>query len=212
VVAPPAPLLQFAREKFSASIGVSAQNSHQVSNGAFTGELSVDLLKDLNVDWVILGHSERREIFKESSDLIGDKVAFALKNNLKVIACCGEKLEDRQAGKTMDVVISQLEGITSKITADQWKNVVLAYEPVWAIGTGVVATPAQAQETHHQIREWLAKNVSQEVANEVRIQYGGSVNAANCGELQSQPDIDGFLVGGASLKAKDFLTICSCKL
>jgi triosephosphate isomerase len=212
VVAPPFPYLATARAAFSPSIGVSAQNCSQNKSGAFTGEISVEMLKDLSVDWVILGHSERREIFKESDDLVGEKVAFALKNNVKVIACIGEKLEDRQSGQTMDVVIRQLKGITSKISADEWKTVVLAYEPVWAIGTGVVATPAQAQETHEQIRNWLAENVSPKVAEETRIMYGGSVNAKNCVELQSQKDIDGFLVGGASLKATDFLTICKCKL
>jgi triosephosphate isomerase (TIM) len=144
--------------------------------------------------------------------LIGEKVAFALKNGVKVIACIGEKLEDRQANQTMKVIISQLEGITSQISASLWDNIVLAYEPVWAIGTGVVATPDQAQETQQQIRDWISKNVSPQVAEKVRIMYGGSVNAKNCADLQSQKDIDGFLVGGASLKPQEFLTICKCKL
>jgi triosephosphate isomerase (TIM) len=212
VVATPFPYLSDARAAFPPFIGISAQNCSQHKSGAFTGEVSVEMLKDLNVDWVILGHSERREIFKESDELVGEKVAFALRNGLKVIACVGEKLEERQSGNTMNVVIRQLKGITSKISAEEWKHVVLAYEPVWAIGTGVVATPQQAQDTHEQIRAWLAENVSQKVAEETRIQYGGSVNAKNCAELQSQKDIDGFLVGGASLKAIDFLTICKCKL
>ncbi|KAJ3270249.1 triosephosphate isomerase [Terramyces sp. JEL0728] len=212
VVAVPAPLLPLAREKFKSSIGVSAQNCSQEKAGAFTGEINVDILKDINVDWVILGHSERREIFKESDQVIGKKVSFAIKNGLKVIACVGEKLNEREANQTMQVVVRQLEAIRKELTEAEWANVVLAYEPVWAIGTGKVATPQQAQEVHFEIRKWLAANVSEKVAEQTRIQYGGSVNAKNCGELQSQPDIDGFLVGGASLKAADFVTICKCKL
>ncbi|KAJ3311630.1 hypothetical protein HDV04_003894 [Boothiomyces sp. JEL0838] len=212
VVAVPAPLLPLAREKFKSTIGVSAQNCSQEKSGAFTGEVNVDILKDINVDWVILGHSERREIFKESDEVVGKKVSFAIKNGLKVIACIGEKLNEREANQTMQVVIRQLEAIRKELSEAEWANVVLAYEPVWAIGTGKVATPQQAQEVHSEIRKWLAGNVSQKVADETRIQYGGSVNAKNCGELQSQPDIDGFLVGGASLKAADFVTICRCKL
>ncbi|KAI8892695.1 Triosephosphate isomerase [Globomyces pollinis-pini] len=212
VVAPPAPLLALARNTFSPAVGIAAQNCSQHKSGAYTGEIHADLLKDLNIDWVILGHSERREIFNESDELVGEKVAFAIKNGLKVMACIGEKLQERQANETLNVLIRQLEGIKSKLSEAEWENVVIAYEPVWAIGTGVVATPAQAQETHLQIRNWLASNVSQKVADETRIMYGGSVNAKNCGELQSQPDIDGFLVGGASLKPADFLTICKSKL
>lgn len=212
VVAPPAPLLALARDQFKSSVGISAQNCSQEKSGAFTGELAADLLKDISVDWVILGHSERREIFKESDQLVGKKVAFALKSGLKVIACIGEKLEERKSNATMSVCARQLAAISAELSEADWKNVVIAYEPVWAIGTGVVATPEQAQETHFDIRKWLAANVSQKVADETRIQYGGSVNAKNCSALQSQPDIDGFLVGGASLKAQDFLTICACKL
>jgi triosephosphate isomerase len=137
IVAPPAPLLPIARSAFHASIGVSAQNCSQEAKGAFTGEINVDLLKDLGIDWVILGHSERREIFKESEELIASKVSFALKNGLKVIACCGEKLEDRKSGNTMNVVIKQLKPIAEKLSETEWKNVVIAYEPVWAIGTGI---------------------------------------------------------------------------
>ncbi len=212
VVAPPAPFLSIARQEFNSSIGISAQNCSQEKSGAFTGEISCDMLKDLNIEWVILGHSERREIFQESNDLVGKKVAFALKSGLKVIACIGEKLEEREKNETMNVVISQLKGITSQISESDWKNVVLAYEPVWAIGTGKVATPEQAQQVHEQIRQWLSANVSTSVAEETRIMYGGSVNAKNCAELAGQKDIDGFLVGGASLKPLDFVTICKSKL
>ena len=150
--------------------------------------------------------------------MIAEKVSFALKNGLNVIACCGEKLEDRQAGKSMERVIQQLTPIVAKVSGDEWKNVVIAYEPVvlfnkvWAIGTGVVATPEQAQETHADIRNWISSNVSPRVAETIRIMYGGSVNASNCGGLAQKPDIDGFLVGGASLKASDFVTICKSKL
>lgn len=149
VVAPPAPLLSITRQALDKTVGVAAQNCSQIEKGAYTGEVSVSMLKDLGIEWVILGHSERREIFKESSELIGKKVAFAIKNGMNVIACCGEKLEDRQSGKTMDVVIEQLKGITSEISASDWNQVVLAYEPVWAIGTGVVATPQQVCKHFH---------------------------------------------------------------
>ncbi|KAH9273846.1 triose-phosphate isomerase [Batrachochytrium salamandrivorans] len=212
VVAPPAPYLALARSEFSSSIGVAAQNASNEKSGAFTGELSIDMLKDLSVDWVILGHSERREHFGESSDLVGRKTAFAVNNGMNVIACVGEKLEHRESDKTTEVVFGQLEGIRKHLPVSGWSKVVVAYEPVWAIGTGKVATPQQAQEVHDQIRAWLSKNVTSEVAASTRIIYGGSVNAKNAGALQGEKDIDGFLVGGASLKAEDFVAICQCRL
>ncbi|KAI8925802.1 Triosephosphate isomerase [Entophlyctis helioformis] len=212
VVAPPFTLLSLAREKFKGSIGVSAQNASFEKSGAFTGEISCAMLKDIAIDWVILGHSERREIYGESDETVGKKVAFAVKNGFKVIACCGEKLEHREANKTTEVVFRQLEGIRAQLTPAEWANIVIAYEPVWAIGTGKVATPEQAQEVHEQIRAWLSEHVSADVASATRILYGGSVNGANSSSLQSKPDIDGFLVGGASLKADDFLTICKSKM
>ncbi|KAL2917291.1 triosephosphate isomerase [Polyrhizophydium stewartii] len=212
VVAPPAPYLALARSKFAGHIGVAAQNASSEKSGAFTGEISVDMLKDLSINWVILGHSERRELFGESDDTIGRKVVFAVKNGIKVIACVGEKLEHREAGKTTEVVFRQLEGIRAHLTPEDWAHIVVAYEPVWAIGTGKVATPQQAQEVHEQIRSWLASHVSPAVAEATRIIYGGSVNAKNSSTLQSEKDIDGFLVGGASLKADDFLTICHSKI
>ncbi|AQK99487.1 triose phosphate isomerase5 [Zea mays] len=156
------------------------------------------MLVNLQVPWVILGHSERRALLGESSDFVADKVAYALTQGLKVIACIGETLEQREAGTTMDVVAAQTKAIAEKIS--DWTNIVLAYEPVWAIGTGKVATPAQAQEVHDGLRKWLHSNVSPAVAELTRIIYGGSVNGANCKELAAQPDVDGFLVGGASLK------------
>lgn len=177
--------------------------------GAWTGELTCDIVKDFGVKWVILGHSERRStVSAEPSHLIGEKVATALKAGLSVIACVGEKLEDRKAGTTMDVVVEQLAPIVAAATSDSWaERLVIAYEPVWAIGTGVVATPEQAQETHLNIRSWLKGKIG-EKADIARIIYGGSVTAANCQDLMKREDIDGFLVGGASLKP-EFLNIVS---
>ncbi|XP_021894607.1 triosephosphate isomerase, cytosolic isoform X2 [Carica papaya] len=177
---------------------VAAQNCWVRKGGAFTGEISAEMLVNLGIPWVILGHSERRSLLKESDEFVGDKVSYALSQGLKVIACVGETLEQRESGSTMAVVAAQTKAISDKVS--NWTNVVLAYEPVWAIGTGKVATPAQAQEVHSDLRKWLKDNVSAEVAESTRIIYGGSVNGANCKELAAQPDVDGFLVGGASLK------------
>ncbi|RWR79215.1 triosephosphate isomerase, chloroplastic-like protein [Cinnamomum micranthum f. kanehirae] len=179
-------------------IEISAQNSWVGKGGAFTGEISVEQLKDIGCKWVILGHSERRHF-------IGKKAAYALSQNLKVIACIGEKLEEREGGKTFDVCFEQMKAFADNVPG--WDDVVIAYEPVWAIGTGKVATPQQAQEVHVAIRDWLKKNVSEEVASKTRVIYGGSVNGSNCAELAKQEDIDGFLVGGASLKGPEFATI-----
>ncbi|XP_037927473.1 triosephosphate isomerase [Teleopsis dalmanni] len=194
----PAPYLMYARDLFPEKIAIAGQNAYKVPKGAYTGEISPAMLKDVGAEWVILGHSERRQIFKECDDLIGEKCAHALAEGLKVAACIGETLEERESGKTNEVVARQMCFLARHIK--DWTNVVVAYEPVWAIGTGKTASPAQAQEVHAFLRQWLVENVSQEVADELRIQYGGSVTAANCRELAQQPDIDGFLVGGASLK------------
>ncbi|XP_046448382.1 triosephosphate isomerase-like [Daphnia pulex] len=198
--------LDYVRQKLPASIGVAAQNCYKVAKGAFTGEISPAMIKDIGAEWVILGHSERRNVFGESDALIGEKVNHALTEGLKVIPCIGEKLEEREAGKTEEVVFSQLKAIVDKIPQDKWDNVVIAYEPVWAIGTGKTASPQQAQEVHGKLRQWLADNVSAEVAQKTRIIYGGSVTAENCRELAKEADIDGSLVGGASLKP-DFIHI-----
>ncbi|KAJ3079401.1 triosephosphate isomerase [Quaeritorhiza haematococci] len=211
VVAPPAPYLAVARSALKKEVGVAAQNIYTEAKGAFTGEVSYEILKDLGIEWVILGHSERREIFKESDEFVGKKTLNATKAGLKVILCVGEKLEEREANKTTEVIFRQLKAVADQLKESDWAHIVIAYEPVWAIGTGKVATPQQAQEVHHEIRQWLSKNVSPAVAEATRIQYGGSVNAKNCGELQKEKDIDGFLVGGASLKEEDFLTICQCR-
>lgn len=166
------------------------------------------MLKEVGADWVIIGHSERRAIFGESDQLVAEKVAFALAEGLKVIACIGETLAEREAGQTEAVVFRQTKAIADAVK--DWSNVVVAYEPVWAIGTGKTASPAQAQEVHAALRKWFTENVSPEVSDAVRIQYGGSVTAANARELASQPDIDGFLVGGASLKP-EFVQIVNAK-
>ncbi|XP_027339977.1 triosephosphate isomerase, cytosolic isoform X1 [Abrus precatorius] len=198
VVSPPFVFLPFVKGLLRPDFHVSAQNCWVRKGGAYTGEVSAEMLVNLGIPWVIIGHSERRQLLKESNEFVGDKVAYALSQGLKVIACIGETLEQREAGTTMTVVAEQTKAIADKIS--NWDNVVLAYEPVWAIGTGKVATPAQAQEVHADLRKWIHGNVSAGVASSVRIIYGGSVNGGNCKELAAQPDVDGFLVGGASLK------------
>ncbi|XP_076274333.1 triose phosphate isomerase [Rhynchophorus ferrugineus] len=208
VVGVPAVYLDYVKTNAPANVEVAAQNCYKAEKGAFTGETSPAMLKDLGVNWVILGHSERRQIFGESDELIAEKVAFALSNGLKVIACIGETLQEREAGQTEAVVFRQTQAIADKI--QDWSNVVIAYEPVWAIGTGKTASPQQAQDVHKALRDWFSKNISAEVANAIRIQYGGSVTGANCKELGSQPDIDGFLVGGASLKP-EFVNIVNAR-
>ncbi|KAI7885253.1 triosephosphate isomerase [Lichtheimia hyalospora FSU 10163] len=208
VISPPAIYVDRVRQALKKDIGVAAQNSYVKPSGAYTGEISPEQLKDLGIDWVILGHSERREYFKESDDFVGEKTAHALKAGVKVIPCIGEKLEEREGNKTTEVVTRQLKAIADKI--DDWTNVVIAYEPVWAIGTGKVATPEQAEDVHATLRKWLADNVSQKVADETRIIYGGSVKGSNAPELAKKPNIDGFLVGGASIN-EDFLKIIAAR-
>ncbi|MBA0793094.1 hypothetical protein Gohar_017526, partial [Gossypium harknessii] len=202
VVAPPFVYLDQVTSSLTDRIEVSAQNSWIGLGGAFTGEISVEQLKDIGCKWVILGHSERRHVIGEDDQFIGKKAAFALNEGLGVIACIGELLEEREAGKTFDVCFQQLKAFADVVPS--WDNIVIAYEPVWAIGTGKVATPQQAQEVHVAVRDWLKKNVSEEVASKTRIIYGGSVNGSNCGELAKEEDIDGFLVGGASLKLEEW--------
>ncbi|KAH9604036.1 hypothetical protein KSS87_015022 [Heliosperma pusillum] len=198
VVSPPYVFLTTVKSELRPEIQVAAQNCWVKKGGAFTGEVSAEMLSDLSIPWVILGHSERRALLNESNEFVGEKVAYALSKGLKVIACVGETLEQREAGTTMDVVAAQTKAIADKVT--DWTNVVIAYEPVWAIGTGKVASPEQAQEVHAELRKWLVANISAEVAASTRIIYGGSVSGANCKELAGKPDVDGFLVGGASLK------------
>lgn len=208
LVAPPALYVEAVRQKLNANFHVAAQNAYKVEKGAFTGDISPAQIKDVGANWVILGHSERRNVFGESDQLIGEKVKHALEAGLNVLPCIGEKLEERESGKTEEVVFRQLKFIADNIS--DWNRVVIAYEPVWAIGTGKTATPQQAQDVHAQLRKWLADNVSKQVADTTRILYGGSVTAANAKELGSQPDIDGFLVGGASLKP-EFIDIVNAR-
>lgn len=207
VIACPAPYLELTKKSLPSFIELGAQNCYKANSGAFTGEIGPSMITDCGAKWVILGHSERRQIFGESDKLIGEKVGFALENSLSVIACIGETIQEREANKTFDVVFRQLGAIVEHIK--DWKNVVIAYEPVWAIGTGKVATKEQAQEVHAKLRHWLSTKVGDTVAQSVRIIYGGSVTGDNCQDLIKQADIDGFLVGGASLKP-DFIKIINC--
>ncbi|KAG2165991.1 Triosephosphate isomerase [Aureobasidium pullulans] len=198
VIAPPALYLLLTREHLRSGLEVAAQNVFDKPNGAFTGEISASQLKESNITWTLTGHSERRVILKESDDFIASKTKTALNHGLGVILCIGETLEQREANQTIDVVTNQLRAVAKQI--QDWSKIVIAYEPVWAIGTGKVATTEQAQEVHAAIREYLTKEVSQTASDNTRIIYGGSVSEKNCNELAKEKDIDGFLVGGASLK------------
>lgn len=200
VVAPPSLHLLLVREQLRKDIAVASQNVFDKPNGAFTGEISVSQLQDSGISWTILGHSERRTILGESDEVVASKTKYAVDNGISVIWCCGESLEVREAGNTVSVVTKQLEALKAKIGTEDWSKIVIAYEPIWAIGTGKVATTEQAQEVHAAIRAWLKESVSQKAADETRILYGGSVSEKNCKDLSKQADIDGFLVGGASLK------------
>lgn len=207
-VCPPSVYLDAVAQAVRGSaVGVGAQNMYFEPSGAFTGELSAAMLLDLRCKYVILGHSERRHILGESDTLVNKKTHAALAAGLVPIVCVGEKLEERESGRTADVIRTQVEGSLAGISADQLRRVVIAYEPVWAIGTGKTATPAQAEEVHVDLRKLLAARYNADVAEGVVIQYGGSVNAKNAAELLAQPNVDGALVGGASLKADDFLAI-----
>ncbi|MFN8273446.1 MAG: triose-phosphate isomerase [Flavobacteriaceae bacterium] len=189
------------------NISVAAQNMHQAENGAFTGEISADMLKSIGVHTVILGHSERRSLFGETDAIIAAKVNQALKYDMRVIFCFGEELKERQEQQHFAVVESQLRNGLFHLEASAWKNLVLAYEPVWAIGTGETASPEQAQEMHEFIRATVRKQYGNEVADNIAILYGGSVKPDNAAEIFSKPDVDGGLIGGAALKASDFAAI-----
>ncbi len=189
------------------NIDVAAQNVHQAEGGAFTGEISADMLKSVGVDIVILGHSERRAIFHETDALIASKVNTALEHDMMVIFCFGEELKDRQSKNHFNVVENQLRDGLFHIESKDWDSIVLAYEPVWAIGTGETASPEQAQEMHEFIRETVRKAFGSDIAESVSILYGGSVKPENAKEIFSKPDVDGGLIGGAALKADDFVAI-----
>ena len=188
-------------------VQVAAQNMHFAESGAYTGEISAEMLKNNEVNTVILGHSERREYFSEDSELLTRKVEQALQHKMKVIFCFGEKLEDRKSEKHFYVVKEQLKDALFHLKEIDWDSIILAYEPVWAIGTGETATPEQAQEMHAFIRGLIEDHYDNEVSDRVSIVYGGSVKPANAKEIFSKPDVDGGLIGGASLKSEDFLAI-----
>ncbi|KAI4163410.1 MAG: hypothetical protein LQ342_002917 [Letrouitia transgressa] len=208
VIAPPTIYLLLAREHLRHGIEVAAQNVYDKPNGAYTGEISTEQLKDSGIGWTLTGHSERRVLLGEVDAFIASKTKSALDGGLGVILCVGETLEQRESNKTIEVVTTQLEAVAEQ-TKD-WSKIVIAYEPVWAIGTGKVATTQQAQEVHASIRKWLASKISSEASEKTRIIYGGSVSDKNCKDLATQADIDGFLVGGASLKPA-FIDIINSK-
>jgi triosephosphate isomerase len=195
-----------ARLKHS-GVHVAAQNLHSEAQGAYTGEVSGEMLRTLGVTWCIVGHSERRQLFGDTDAIVQKKVGACFRSGLLPILCVGETLEERDAGQEQQMVERQLAAALQGLVADQLPSVTLAYEPVWAIGTGRNATPAQAQEMHAFIRAWLTANYPPFVPRAVRIQYGGSVKASNAAGLLSQPDIDGALVGGAALVAEEFVGI-----
>ena len=186
------------------AIELGAENCADKASGAFTGEVSAEMVKSTGAQWVILGHSERREYYHETPEILKEKVQLALANGLKVLFCIGESLEEREANKQNEVVKAELAGSVFNLTAEEWKNIVIAYEPIWAIGTGKTATAEQAEEIHAYIRSCVAEVYGEEVANDTTILYGGSCKASNAPELFAKPDIDGGLIGGASLKAADF--------
>ncbi|KAK9255079.1 Triosephosphate isomerase [Lipomyces tetrasporus] len=199
VISPPALYICWAKELLTnPTVKIAAQNAFPKSSGAYTGEIAAPQIKDAGADWVILGHSERRTIIKESNEFIAEKTAHALENGLGVILCIGELLEERDGGQTLVVCNRQLDAVIEKVK--DWSNIVIAYEPVWAIGTGLAATPEDAQATHSEIRKYLAEKLGEDQASKIRILYGGSVNGKNAKSFSACPDIDGYLVGGASLK------------
>jgi len=207
-VCPPFLYVQAAVQQLAdTAIAVGAQNMSQHASGAYTGEVSAEMLVDSGCTLVILGHSERRSLFGESDSDVAGKVKAALVAQLTPVVCVGETLQQREAGNAVSVVSEQLSQALAGLSLDELKRVVVAYEPVWAIGTGLTASPEQAQEIHQALRSVLAE-LSADAAKEMRILYGGSVNAANADSLFAQPDIDGGLIGGASLKAEDFIAIC----
>lgn len=208
IICPPAPYLgALTQANTNARVAVGAQNINEQLKGALTGEVSALMLKDLSVQYVIVGHSERRSLFAETSGLVADKAKQALAQGLTPIVCIGESEQEREQGQTEQVLSEQLAPVLSALDSDELTDVVFAYEPVWAIGTGKTASAEMAQQTHRFIREYIAATDS-DAADKVAILYGGSVNAGNYQELFAQPDIDGGLIGGASLKVEEFKTIC----
>lgn len=209
IIAPPFPFI-YAVQNLIPEMGkivLAGQNCHQEDSGAFTGEVSAPMLKSLGAQYVILGHSERREQFSETDEELAQKTNNALKNDLNVIFCCGEPLDIREADTQNDYVTKQLTNSLFHLSEEQFKNIVIAYEPIWAIGTGKTASSEQAQNMHRTIRDHIASKFGQAVADETSILYGGSCKPDNAQELFSQADVDGGLIGGASLKSRDFTDI-----
>lgn len=188
-------------------VGLGAENCADKEKGAFTGEVSAEMVKSTGAQYVVLGHSERRQYYKETAEILKEKVQLALKNGLKVIFCIGETLEEREANKQNKVVKAELDGSVYNLTKDEWKNIILAYEPIWAIGTGKTATAEQAEEMLAYIRSTVAEKYGKEAADDTTILYGGSCKPSNAAELFAKADIDGGLIGGASLKCAEFKAI-----
>lgn len=195
------------KEAEGSNIAIGAENVHWADHGAFTGEITAEMLKEVGTQYVIIGHSERRQYFGETDETVNKRVRAALDAGLTVILCCGELLAERQQGIMEEIVGKQIKIALSGVSTEELKNIIIAYEPVWAIGTGVTATADQAEEACLYIRTLLAKLYDTDVAEATTIQYGGSMNANNAAELLSKPDVDGGLIGGASLKAPDFAAI-----
>lgn len=208
IICPPFPYLELATDYSKESyFMVGAQDVSTEEKGAYTGEVSAAMLKSIELDYCIVGHSERRQYHCESNAMVAKKVDQLLKNSLRPIVCCGERLEEREAERQFDVVKQQIEEGLFHLSAEQFKQLVIAYEPVWAIGTGKTATPEQAQEIHAFIRNLIAEKYGKKVADEISILYGGSCKPTNAKEIFSKPDVDGGLIGGACLKAEDFIAI-----
>ena len=208
IICPPSLYIELATDLAQETeLYVGAQNLSNYESGAYTGEISAAMLESMGVDYCIIGHSERRKYFKESHEVLVEKVNIALKYNVAPIFCCGELLPEREAAKHFDIVKIQLDQSIFHLKEGDFKNVVIAYEPVWAIGTGVTATPAQAQEMHKYIRGLINDKYGKETAESTSILYGGSCNANNAKELFANPDVDGGLIGGASLKSDEFIKI-----
>ena len=208
IVCAPSPYMSQVEALITHSqLNLGAQDLNVNASGAFTGEVSADMIKDFGAQYVVIGHSERRSMYGETDQIVADKVRVALENDLTPLFCIGETLEEREAGNMESVVTRQIQAVIDLSGIDSFKNIIIAYEPVWAIGTGVTATPQQAQDAHAFIRSMLAQN-NADIAQSTPILYGGSMNPGNAVELISCEDIDGGLIGGASLKAEDFLQIC----
>jgi len=209
VVGPPLLHLPYVARKMKRLYLIAAQDLSPFGSGAYTGFISAEMLYDFGVSWVIIGHSEQRMYNGGSNEVVGKKVRMAMKHGLSAIACVGESLKQRRSGHHLDIIAEQLHHIAGNVL--DWNRLVIAYEPIWAIGTGLTASPTQAQEVHSFIRSWIEINVNAAVASKIRIVYGGSVKTTNSHILAEQPDIDGFLVGGDSLIGQNFIDICkSC--